>query len=334
MQPARVVVTGAAGQIGYVISHSVAAGYLYDERPVILQLLEVPQAKDRLEALVMELQDSAYPQLAGIITATESGEIFKDADAAFLCASVPLLPGMNRADLLKANVPIFKRHGEDMGKYAKPTIKAIVIGNPVNTNAFIAMKSSKTLGPENFSALCTTDYFRSIVLSAEKLGVHHTKVHGVIQWGNHNDTMVPDLSKATYEDKNGEIKSVMEALGQDFCQNEFPEIIRKRGWDVVKLRGKSSALSPAQCSIMHIRYLLFGTEKPVCLAVPVPENSPYNLPTGCIASLPITVDKEGKYHVIENFEVNEWLQEKLRITCEDLIRERDLALKYLSELEQ
>ena len=332
MEPAHVLITGAAGQIGYVISHWIASGALYDERPVVLHLFDIPVAQNRLTALTMELQDCAFPTLAGVVATTEPEPAFKDVDCAFLVASVPLRKGQVRADLLKANAPIFKNTGEWLSQYSKPTCKVLVIGNPDNTNACIAAKYCKNIPHENFGSLSMLDHTRAVHEIATKLGVDKNDVKGVMVWGNHADSMVIDLSHATFT-KDGKETRVEDVVGEEYSRVEFPKKIIQRGWDVLAYRGFSSAASPTNGSLMHMKAWLFGT-KPgeiLSLGTYVPKNAPYGIKSDIVCSLPCTVDKNGKIHIVDNLEINDWLRAKLDATVKDLIHERDVAFETLSE---
>jgi malate dehydrogenase len=332
VEPARVLITGAAGQIGYIISHWIASGALYDKRPVILHLYDIPVAQNRLEGLVMELTDCAFPTLAGIVATTEEEKAFKDVDCAFLVASVPLKPGGVRADLLTSNVPIFKKAGEAFSKWAKPTCKTLVIGNPDNTNALITALNCKNIPRENFHSLSLLDYNRALAEVARKLGVEQSQVHGVIVWGNHSDTMVPDLTHATYE-KDGKRVPVSEALDEKYMKEEYIKKVSRRGHEIIEHRGLSSAASPTKAAIQHMRAWLFGTKpgEMLSLGIPVPEDSPYGIKPGIMFSFPCTVDADGKVHVVKDLEVSDWLREKLAITEKDLLNEKEIALKTVGE---
>ncbi|EAX88420.1 lactate dehydrogenase family protein [Trichomonas vaginalis G3] len=333
VEPARVLITGAAGQIGYVLSHWIASGELYGERPVILHLFDIPVAQNRLTALTMELQDCAFPHLAGYVATTEPEQAFKDIDCAFLVASVPMKSGQIRSDLIGSNSIIFKNTGEWLSQYAKPTVKVLVIGNPDNTNAEIALLHAKNLKPENFSSLSLLDQNRAYHAIAEKLGVKVTDLHDIVVWGNHGESMVADLTQATFE-KDGKIQKVTDVLDEKYREETFFKFISHRGWDIVEYRGFSSAASPTKASIQHMKAWLFGTKpgEVLSMGIPVPENNKYGLKPGVVFSLPCTVDKDGNVHVVETYKVNDWLREKLEFTEKDLFNEKEIALHTLGEI--
>jgi len=326
--PAHVLITGAAGQIGYLLTHRIASGDLYGEQKVVLHLLDIPQASERLEALKMELIDCAFKNVSEIIITSELEPAFRDVDCAFLVASLPLKPGEVRVNLLQKNGPIFRAHGEALSKFSKPTVRVIVVGNPVNTNALVAMMSAKNLSAKNFSALCYLDHNRAISEIAQKLGVTIDRVKNVFVWGNHADTMVPDLTHAYVIMDDGKEVPVTSLVEESYWKTEFVKKIAKRGWEVAMARGITSANSPAHASIEIMKAWLFGTQPGQVLSfgIPVPEDAPYGIKPGIVFSFPCTVDSNGEVHVVEGLEINEWLRGMLEITEKDLINERTLAL--------
>lgn len=328
-EPVRVVLTGAAGQIGYVLAFRIASGELFHDRKVILHLLEIPQALSRLNGLIMELTDCAFPLLAGVVATADPAVAFKDVDIAFLVGSFPRKDGMDRADLLKINGGIFKTQGAALNN-AKKTVKVLVVGNPANTNCRIALHYATELGPENFSAMTRLDHNRSLGELAAKAGVSSDKVNGVCIWGNHSNTQVPDASNCEITTENG-IKTAEELFGNEYLQGEFVSKIATRGGAVIKARGASSAASAANAAIDHMRDWVLGTKagKIVSMAIPVPENEPYGIKKGVVFSFPVQINALGQVKVIEGFKINEWLQEKLNTTENELINERDTAFKLL-----
>lgn len=329
-EPAHVLITGAAGQIGYIISHWIAGGALYDERPVVLHLLDIPVAQNRLTALTMELQDCGSEKLAGVIATTEAEPAYKDIDAAFLVASMPLKPGQVRADLITANSRIFKETGENLSKYAKPTCKILVIGNPDNTNCEIAMLHCKNIPQENFSSLSMLDHNRAYYEISQKLNVPLHDIKNIIVWGNHGESMVADLTN-TKIIKDGKEYMASELLDEEYMFGTFFKKIGHRAWDILEHRGFTSAASPSKAAIQHMRAMLYGTApgEILSLGIPVPEDNPYGIKPGVIFSFPCTVDKSGKVHVVEGFKVNDWLREKLDFTMNDLFKEKEVALSCL-----
>ena len=330
--PAHVLITGAAGQIGYVLSNWIASGELYGNRPVVLHLFDIPVAENRLKALVMELEDGAFQHLSGIVATTEPEKAFKDIDCAFLVASMPLKPGQVRADLISSNSVIFKNTGEYLSQYAKPTVKVLVIGNPDNTNCEIAMLHAKNLKPENFSSLSMLDHNRAYYEVAHKLGVSIEDVHDIIVWGNHGESMVADLTNATFT-KDGKTQKVSDVLDEKYMYDTFFKFISHRAWDILEHRGFTSAASPTRAAIMHMKAWLFGTKENevLSLGIPVPEGNSYGIKPGVVFSFPCKVDKEGHIHVVDGYKINDWLKEKLAFTEDDLFKEKEIALRHLNE---
>ncbi|EAX95220.1 L-lactate dehydrogenase, putative [Trichomonas vaginalis G3] len=331
-EAAHVLITGAAGQIGYILSHWIASGELYGERKVYLHLFDIPPAINRLTALTMELEDCAFPRLAGFVATTEPEQAFKDIDCAFLVASMPLKPGQVRADLISSNSVIFKNTGEYLSKWAKPTVKVLVIGNPDNTNCEIAMLHAKNLKPENFSSLSLLDHNRAYYEIASKLGVSINDIHDIIVWGNHGESMVSDLTQATFT-KDGKTQKVVDVLDKEYVFDAFFKKIGHRVWDILEHRGFTSAASPTKAAIQHMKAWLFGTApgEVLSMGIPVPEGNPYGIKPGVVFSFPCSVDKEGHVHVVDGFKINDWLKEKLEFTEKDLFHEKEIALQHLAK---
>lgn len=330
-EPCRVLITGAAGQIGYIISHWVASGFLFDDRKVILHLLDIEPAKDRLEGLCMELTDCAFHSLAGIVATTKHEEAFKDIEVAFLIASLPLKQGEVRRNLLEKNAPIFKQTGQSLGKWAKPNCRVLVIGNPNNTNAYLAMKyAAPKLGPKNFASLSMLDHNRVISTIAGKMGVRNEDVFDCMVWGNHGESQVPDVTNC-YVKKDGKKIMVKDALGEAYIYGDFIKHIASRAWQVMEKRGMTSAASPTVSSVQHMRAWINGTREGevLSLGIPVPDNGPYGIKPGrgIFFSFPCTVDKKGEVHVKEGYKLTPKIQELLKATEKDLHEEADIADK-------
>lgn len=327
---ARVLISGAAGQIGYVMSHWIAAGMLYENKKIFLHLFESSSAVNRLDALKMELQDSAFPQLAGVIATTNPEEAFKDVDCAFLLCTVFTRPGQKRLDILANNAKIYKQQGEYLNKYAKPECKVLVTGNPANTNALIASMNAPNLKPENFTSLSYLDHLRTINAVSNKLNIETEKIRNIIVWGNHSDTLFPDVSQAYYE-KDGNKIIISDLLDEKFIQQELPEFIHKRGWQILNYRGLSSASSPCLASILHMKKFLFGTDEDeiISMGTIVPKSSPYGLSPGIMCSLPCKIGKDGIVHIVDDFKLNEWVTKMLKTTEQELIQERDYAISIV-----
>lgn len=331
-QPAHVLITGAAGQIGYTIAFYIAHGEVFGrDRKIVLHLYDLPCMMEKLDGYVMELTDCAFPLLVDVIHTDKIEEAFKDIDYAFFIASVPLKKGGIRADLLKDNAPLYKQLGEALSQYAKPTVKVLVIGNPANTNCLVAMKCAKNLGPDNFSCLCRLDQNRSYAEIARQVHVPVAHVHKTIVWGNHGETQVPDMSQATYDDPvSGKTISVNEKLSTEYLQGEFVHHISQRAWEVRDHEGHTSVASAAIAAIDQMHDWVFGTPEGewASMGIPVPDNEPYGIKKGIIFSFPCTI-KDGKCHVVEGLNLNQWVKDKLKITENDLIEERKHAFSVL-----
>lgn len=328
-EPLRVLITGAAGQIGYAIAFRIANGELLQGRKVILHLLEITPALTALEGVVMELTDCAFPTLAGVVATDKYEVAFKDIDVAFLIGSMPRKDGMSRADLLKANGKIFIGQGKALSDYAKPTVKVLVVGNPANTNALIALTTAPNLKPENFSAMTRLDHNRAIGEIAAQLKVTPEKVKNVIIWGNHSNSQVPDVSNATVDLPSGTV-NVTSQISNDYLQGDFIQKIALRGGAIIKARGLSSAASAANAAINHVQNWINGT-KPgeyVSFALPVPAGNSYKIKEGTVFSFPVTISG-GVVKIVDGLPITPWLQEKLDATSNELQEERSTAFSEL-----
>jgi malate dehydrogenase len=330
--PVNVVVTGAAGQIGYALSFRIAKGDLLGPcRRVKLHLLEITPALGALTGVTMELTDCAFPTLAGVVATDDPAVAFKDADIAFLVGSFPRKDGMDRADLLAKNGGIFKVQGEALSNYAKKTVKVLVVGNPANTNALIALKYAKNLGPQNFAAMTRLDHNRSVGELAAKVGTTADKIRNVTIWGNHSNTQVPDAGNAIFDSPEGP-KKIVELLPGDYLRGEFVTKVATRGGAVIKARGLSSAASAANAALDAVRDWYFGTAygKWTSLAIPVPADAPYGIKPGIVFSFPVAIDPSGTVEVVKGLLVDSWLQGKLKATEDELIAERQTAFQVLN----
>lgn len=297
--PVRVAVTGAAGQIGYALLFRIASGeMLGNDQPVILQLLEITPALPALTGVVMELEDCAFPLLHGIETSDDPNVAFKDADFALLVGSRPRGPGMERKDLLQANGAIFTVQGKSLNDHASPDVKVLVVGNPANTNALIAMKNAPNLRPEQFSAMTRLDHNRAISQLANKTGKKTTDVSGVVIWGNHSATQVPDISNATVAGTNA-----MELVDDAWVTNDFIPTVQKRGAAIIDARGASSAASAANAAINHMRDWALGTPGNEWVSMAIyTENGHYGVGGGLMYSYPVRV-QNGSVRVVENLSI-------------------------------
>ncbi len=324
-QPVRVAVTGAAGQIGYSLLFRIASGeMLGKDQPVILQLLEVPfeKAQQALKGVMMELEDCAFPLLAGMIAADDANVAFKDADIAILVGARPRGPGMERKDLLQENAKIFTVQGKALNDVASRDVKVLVVGNPANTNAYIAMKSAPDLNPANFTAMLRLDHNRALSQLAAKSGRAVSDIENMTVWGNHSPTMYADYRFATV---NGDS---MKALinDEEWNRTVFLPTVGKRGAAIIEARGLSSAASAANAAIDHIHDWVLGTNGK-WVTMGIPSDGSYGIPEGIIYGVPVTCDN-GVYTRIEGLEIDAFSRERMDFTLNELLEERD-GVKHL-----
>ena len=317
-KPVRVAVTGAAGQIGYALLFRIASGeMLGKDQPVILQLLDLPQAQKAVQGVMMELQDCAFPLLDSMI-ATDNPEVaFKDTDIAILVGARPRGPGMERADLLQANAQIFTVQGAALNKVASRDVKVLVVGNPANTNAYIAMKSAPNLPAKNFTAMLRLDHNRAASQLAEKTGKAVRDIEKLCVWGNHSPTMYADYRFATI---GGE--SVKDLINdQDWNANVFLPTVGKRGAAIIEARGLSSAASAANAAIDHIRDWVLGTNGK-WVTMGVPSDGSYGIPAETMFGFPVTCEN-GEYKIVQGLEIDAFSQERIDKTLAELQAEKD-----------
>ena len=317
--PMRVAVTGAAGQIGYSLLFRIASGeMLGKDQPVILQLLEIPdeKAQKALKGVMMELDDCAFPLLAGMSAHSDAMAAFKDIDVALLVGARPRGPGMERKDLLEANGAIFTVQGRALDAVASRSVKVLVVGNPANTNAYIAMKSAPSLPRENFTAMLRLDHNRSLSQLASKTGKPVDSIEQMIVWGNHSPTMYPDYRFATIA--GAPAPSVVN--DQEWYRNTFLPTVGKRGAAIIEARGLSSAASAANAAIDHIHDWVLGTNGK-WVTMGIPSDGSYGIPDGVMYGVPVTC-AGGKYTRITGLEVDEFSRGKMDATLKELEEER------------
>jgi malate dehydrogenase len=315
--PVRVAVTGAAGQIGYALLFRIAAGdMLGPDQPVILHLLEITPALPALQGVVMELNDCAFPTLAGIVATDDANVAFKDVDYALLVGARPRGPGMERKDLLEANGAIFGPQGKALNAHAKRDVKVLVVGNPANTNALIAQQNAPDLDPKCFTAMVRLDHNRALSQLAEKTGKHTTAIRKVIIWGNHSSTQYPDLHHATVEGK-----SALSLVDQAWYENDFIPTVQQRGAAIIKARGASSAASAASAAIDHMRTWALGTEEGNWVSMGIPADGSYGIAPGVIYGYPVTC-KDGKYTIVQGLEIGAFSRARMDATDKELRGER------------
>ncbi|HZF86593.1 MAG TPA: malate dehydrogenase [Burkholderiaceae bacterium] len=324
-KPVRVAVTGAAGQIGYALLFRIASGeMLGKDQPVILQLLEIPdeKAQKALKGVIMELEDCAFPLLAGVVPTGDPEVAFKDADYALLVGARPRGPGMERADLLAANAQIFTAQGKALDKVASRDVKVLVVGNPANTNAYIAMKSAPSLPRENFTAMLRLDHNRAASQIAAKTGGKVGEIEKLTVWGNHSPTMYADYRFATIGGK-----SVKDTINdQVWNETVFLPTVGKRGAAIIDARGLSSAASAANAAIDHMRDWALGSNGK-WVTMGVPSNGEYGIPKDVIFGFPVTTEN-GKYKIVEGLPIDEFSQKCIDKTLAELQGEQD-GVKHL-----
>jgi len=316
--PVKVAVTGAAGQIGYSLLFRIAAGGLLGaETPVQLRLLEVTPALKSLEGVVMELQDCAFPALAGVETGDDATTIFDGANVALLVGARPRSKGMERADLLEANGAIFTVQGKALGEYAADDIHVTVTGNPANTNALIAMSNAPDVPPERFTALTRLDHNRALAQVAAKTGASVSDVRRMTIWGNHSATQYPDLFHTEVGGRNA-----AELIGdQAWLEEHFIPTVQQRGAAIIDARGASSAASAASATIDHTRDWLFGSRSGDWVSMAVPSDGSYDVPEGIVSSFPVTTSA-GSYEIVQGLEIDEFSRGRIDVSTRELTDER------------
>ena len=321
----RVAVTGAAGQIGYSILFRIAGGEMLGrDQPVILQLLEIPDDKVQaaLKGVMMELDDCAFPLLAGMSAASDAKVAFKDADIAILVGARPRTKGMERKDLLEANGAIFTVQGKALNEVANRGVKVLVVGNPANTNAYIAMKSAPGLPRENFTAMLRLDHNRSLSQLAAKTGKPVDSIEKMIVWGNHSPTMYPDYRFATI----GGQPAPKVVNDEKWYRETFMPTVGKRGAAIIEARGLSSAASAANAAIDHMRDWVAGTNGK-WITMGIASDGSYGIPEGTMYGFPVTC-AGGKYQMVKGLEIDEFSRGKMDATLKELMEERD-GVKHL-----
>ncbi len=321
--PVRVAITGAAGQISYSLLFRIAAGeMLGKDQPVILQMLEITPALDALKGVAMELDDCAFPLLAGMVCSDDPNVAFKDADYALLVGARPRGPGMERKDLLEANAAIFSVQGKAINDHASRGIKVLVVGNPANTNALIAQRNAPDIDPRQFTAMTRLDHNRAMTQLAQKLDKTIADVTKMTIWGNHSATQYPDLYHALV---NGEV--AVDQVEQDWYKDTFIPEVQQRGAAIIKARGASSAASAANSAIFHIRDWALGSAENDWVSMGVYSDGSYGIEEGLIYSFPC-VCKDGDWEIVQGLTIDEFSQARMIDTEQELKEERD-AVKSL-----
>ncbi len=321
--PVHIAVSGAAGQISYSLLFRLASGSLLGpDQPIILHLLEIPQAMRVLEGVVMELQDCASPLLHRVETSDDPRVAFRNADYVFLVGARPRGPGMERKDLLEVNAEIFSVQGRALNEVASRKVKVLVTGNPANTNALIALKNAPDLRPENFSSMTRLDHNRAITQLADKCGVLATDVKNMTVWGNHSTTQYPDLHHAKVKGQDA-----LSLVERSWFIDDFIPIVQQRGAAVIKARGLSSAASAANAAIDHMRDWALGTPDGDWVSMGILSDGSYTIERDLIYSFPVTVT-HGEVNIVKGLDINEFSLQKMRQTETELKEERD-AIRHL-----
>ena len=316
--PVKVAVTGAAGNISYALLFRIAAGdMLGKDQPVILQLLEIPPAMDALQGVVMELNDCAFPLLAGITASDNPDVAFSGVDFALLVGSKPRGPGMERGDLLKDNGKIFSIQGKSLNDHASKDVKVLVVGNPANTNALIAASNAPDLDNAQFTAMTRLDHNRAMSQLAEKLAIHPENISRMTIWGNHSATQYPDISNVKVE---GALAA--ESIDQSWLVETFIPTVQQRGAAIIKARGASSAASAGSSAVDHVRDWVLGTKEGDWVSMAIPSDGSYGIEAGLMYSFPVTC-KDGRYDIVQGLEISEFSRELMTATAQELKEERE-----------
>lgn len=322
--PVRVAITGAAGQISYSLLFRIAAGeMLGKDQPVILQMLEITPALNALKGVAMELDDCAFPLLAGMVCTDDPNVAFKDADYALLVGARPRGPGMERKDLLEANAAIFSVQGKAINDNASRDIKVLVVGNPANTNALIAQRNAPDINPRQFTAMTRLDHNRAMTQLAQKTGKTINDVKKLTIWGNHSSTQYPDIHQTSVDGADA-----MGLIDQAWYENDFIPTVQQRGAAIIDARGASSAASAANAAIFHMRDWALGTEEGDWTSMGVYSDGSYGIEEGLIYSFPC-VCKNGDWEIVQGVEINEFSRGKMTATETELKEERDAVQALL-----
>lgn len=322
--PVKITVTGAAGQISYSLLFRIAAGeMLGKDQPVILQMLEITPALDALKGVAMELDDCAFPLLAGTVTTDNPEVAFADADYAFLVGARPRGPGMERKDLLEANAAIFSTQGKAINQAASRDIKVLVVGNPANTNALITQRNAPDIDPRNFTAMMRLDHNRALTQLAQKVDASINDITKIAVWGNHSSTQYPDLHHAKVAGQ-----SAIDMVDRDWYTEDYIPQVQQRGAAIIDARGASSAASAANAAIFHMRDWALGSAGNDWVSMGVYSDGSYGIEKGLIYSYPC-ICKNGDWEIVRDLQINEFSRSRMRATEEELAKERDAVAHLL-----
>lgn len=333
VEPLRVCITGAAGQIAYSLFYPICKGDVFGpNQPLVLTLLDIEPMMNALDGVVMELQDSAFPLLSGVIATSNPTVAFKDIDAAILVGAMPRKEGMERKDLLKANAKIFAVQGKALDAVAKKSVKILVVGNPANTNCMIAQKHAPSIPKENFTCLTRLDMNRAKAQIAAKLDISLEKVKNVIIWGNHSSTQYPDVNHGTVTTLSNEIVTIREAVKDDSWLNgEFIKTVQKRGAAIIAARKLSSAMSAAKAICDHMRDWWFSSPEGEYVSMGVlSDGSHYGIPEGIVYSFPLKTSGQ-RWEIVEGLAIDDFSREKMDNTAKELMEEKEACEAVLQD---
>jgi malate dehydrogenase len=317
-QPLNVAITGAAGQIGYALAFRVASGAMLGaDQPVNLHLLEITPALPTLQGVLMELNDCAFPTLNKVVATDDARVAFKDCHAALLVGARPRGPGMERKDLLLANAQIFSAQGKALNDVAARDVRVLVVGNPANTNALIAMKNAPSLKPQSFTAMTRLDHNRALSQLAEKTGSHVNDIQKMIIWGNHSATQYPDINHCLV--KGQPARSLVDG---EWIEKTFIPTVQQRGAAIIKARGASSAASAGSAAIDHVRDWVRGSSHGDWVSMGIPSDGSYGIPEGVIYSYPV-ICRGGHYEIVQGLAIDEFSRKRMDATHAELLEERD-----------
>ncbi|KAM0925700.1 hypothetical protein ACQ4PT_004028 [Festuca glaucescens] len=328
-QAVKVLVTGAAGQIGYAIVAMIARGQMLGpEQPVVLHMLGLPRAADALNGVRMELIDAALPLLRGVVATSNEAEAFKGVNVAILIGGWPRKEGMKRKDLIAKNVPIYKSQASALQQHAAPNCKVLVVANPANTNALVLKEFAGGIPAKNITCLMRLDHNRALGQIAEKLNVPVSDVKNAIIWGNHSSTQFPDASHATIRTELGERPVTELVADEKWLREEFVSTVQQRGAAVIKARKQSSSLSAASAACDHVRDWILGTPKGTWVSMGVCSDGSYGIPEGTFFSFPVTCDK-GEWSIVQGLQIDDFARSKMEASTSELKEEKAVAINIL-----
>jgi len=322
-QPKKVLVTGAAGNIGYALCPLIAQGdMLGPDQPIILHLLEIAAALEKAEAVAMELRDCAFPLLKDILVTSDETTAFTDVDFVIFVGAYPRKQGMERKDMIEINAKIFAGQGKILDQVAKKSVKVLVVGNPANTNCLITATAAPSLNKHNFSALTRLDHNRAHYQVAAKANVAISQVKNVCIWGNHSNTQFPDLTYATINSR-----PATQVFNKEWIENEFVSTVQQRGAVVIQKRGLSSACSAAKAIVDHMHDWVHGTPQGEFVSMGVLSDGSYGIPAGLIYSFPVTISSNGEAKIVQGLAINDFARKMMDRTAQELLEEKAVAFK-------